>query len=44
MKVKINADSWNNEYRARAGRFAPLEAEAEDDEGDGRPGRRRWRR
>jgi hypothetical protein len=25
MKVKVNADSWNNEYRARAGRLAPLE-------------------
>lgn len=32
MKVKINADSWNDQYRARAGRFAPLEAEATDDD------------
>lgn len=32
MKVRITADSWNGEYRARAGRFAPLTAEAEDDE------------
>lgn len=37
MKVKVNSDSWNNEYRARAGRFAPLEggdvpeASADDD-------------
>lgn len=35
MKVKVNGDSWNNEYRARAGRFAPLEAEGtEADLGD----------
>ena len=32
MKVKINSDQYNNEYRARAGRFAPLEAEASDDD------------
>jgi len=34
MKVKINADSWNNEYRARAGRFSPLNAEADDEVDD----------
>lgn len=32
MKVKINADSFNDEYRARAGRFAPLEAVADEAE------------
>ena len=46
MKVKINADSWNDEYRARAGRFAPMgdedpEADPSDpddpDAGDGDP-------
>lgn len=31
LKVKINSDSYNNEYRARAGRFAPLSATAEED-------------
>jgi len=31
MKVKVNADTYNNEYRARAGRFAPLEASADED-------------
>lgn len=32
MKVKINPDSWNGEYRARVGRLAPLTAEAKDAE------------
>jgi hypothetical protein len=36
LKVKVNADSYNNEYRARVGRFVPLdsvaaEADAADD-------------
>jgi hypothetical protein len=34
MKVKVSADSWNNEYRARAGRFSPLAAGAEGDDND----------
>lgn len=32
MKVKVNGDTYNEEYRARVGRFAPLVAEATDDE------------
>lgn len=30
LKVKVNADSYNGEYRARAGRLAPLEARDEE--------------
>lgn len=32
LKVKINSDSYNNEYRARVGRFAPLSANGEVEE------------
>jgi hypothetical protein len=35
MKVKVNADQWQGEYRARAGRFAPLDAGAAAESSNG---------
>lgn len=34
LKVKINPDSFDGNYQARAGRFSPLSAEAEDGDDD----------
>lgn len=35
MKVKVNGDQWQGEYRARAGRFAPVDAAAAKESANG---------